>query len=195
MKCLFLVTIYLALSFPGNCQIGDYYNNPPTIDRIPDYGPIPENAGEQRITLTGISDGDNNKEDQVTITASTNNSDLISNLKVEYDQGTTAVLSFTPKLNANGKATITIRLDDGQQFRNIIEISFDVTVFAVNGKPSFQLSSNLILIAVNEGKVEIKNFATNIDDGDPELKQKLNFIITTKSVTGNLDFKSFPEID
>ncbi|MCK5467660.1 MAG: hypothetical protein KAI99_04105, partial [Cyclobacteriaceae bacterium] len=195
MKSLFLVTIYLTLSFPGNCQIWDLFNNPPTINDIPDYQPIPENAGSQTITLTGISDGDNNKVQKVTITASSDNNDLISNLQVEYDQGTTAVLTFASKLNVNGKAIITIRLDDGQLFRNITERSFDVTVFAVNSKPSFQLSSNLILIDANEGKVEMKKFVTNIDDGDPELKQNLNFIITTKSVTGNLTFKSFPEID
>ncbi len=53
MKCLFLVTIYLTLSFPAYCQ-WDLFNNPPEIDKIRDYGPIPENVGNQTIILTMV---------------------------------------------------------------------------------------------------------------------------------------------
>jgi hypothetical protein len=68
-------------------------------------------------------------------------------------------------------------------------------VTAVNGKPSFQLSTNIISIDENAGIVQIENFATNINDGDPDVKQKLNFSTTITETTGNLTFKSEPQIE
>ena len=170
-------------------------NDPPTIDPILDFGPIAENSATQIINLTGISDGDGGEDQIVTIIASSDNNDLISNPIVEYDQGTTAILKLTPELNANGKAIITITLNDGQASDNITETSFELLIYAVNGKPSFQLASNLIKINEDANTYEYQQFATDLYDGDPELNQNLSFSTSTKTISGHLEFKSLPVID
>ena len=172
-------------------------NFPPTIDPIPDYGPVPENSGLHSILLTGISSGEGEEAgDQfVTITASSSNQNLISNLTVKYGQGTTALLSFSLLQDANGKTTITVTLDDGQRFFHITERDFDVTVSPVNSKPFFELSTTSISINEDQGKVDLKNFVSRFDDGDPELNQKLEFITSVKSTSQFLTFRSVPVID
>ena len=195
MRQTLLAYVMFFNCYAALAQFPDLSNQRPTIDDIPDYGPIAENSGLQSITLTGIGPGSESENQQVSITASSDNENLIPNVNIQYDQGETAILSFTPGLNINGKAQITVRLDDGQWWRNITEKSFYVTVFAVNSQPTFQLSTDLISIDDNPGKVEIANFAVNIDDGDPEEDQKLKFDIKVLSITGQLEFKSDPEIN
>lgn len=194
MRFVFFAIVILALSSPSFAQ-WNFFNRPPTIDPIDDYGPIPENSGVHQIKLTGIGPGADNEDQIVTITARTDNPNLIINLYVQYDQGNSALLNFSLEKDANGDAKITVRLDDGQNYRNITEESFNVDVLPVNGRPSFQLSSSLVKLDENAGKVEIKQFATNIDDGDPEIDQKFDFITTVESISGSLVFKGLPKIE
>ena len=194
MKVFFHSLIFSLLVSPVFAQF-DFFNNPPTIDEIDDYGPVLENSGNHMVLLTGISSGDTNKDQIVTITVSTDNNELISNLFVEYDQGSTAVLRFGLKPNANGKAEITVLLDDNQRFWNTTSESFEVTVEAVNGRPSFALLSDRVEVEENEGKIEIKDFAFNMDDGDPEEDQDLEFETTIKNKSEFLSFKSAPIIE
>ncbi len=171
-------------------------NRRPTINRIPDYGPILENSDEQTVQMSGISPGLWEFNQTVTITAWSENTNLIDIVHVDYQSpSTTGSLRCTPLQNANGKAKIVVRLDDGMPSRNITETSFTVTVTAVNGAPSFKLSTNTIIVDENSGAASIKDFALDIDDGDPELNQKLNFALSTESITGNLSFRNYPQIN
>ncbi|MDZ7607367.1 MAG: hypothetical protein U5K79_17685 [Cyclobacteriaceae bacterium] len=81
---------------------------------------------------------------------------------------------------------ITVRLDDHQIFRNITERTFKVEVFPVNGSPTFTLPGNLVEVKENSGVSIVKNFATQIDDGDPEINQKLQFITTVDRTDGGV---------
>ena len=195
MRLIVLAHVLIFYSYMAIAQLPNLDNKPPTIDDIPNYGPIAENSGLHSITLTGIGPGAPNEKQQVSIVASSDNEILIPNITVEYEQGETAILSFTLGLNANGDAKITVTLDDGQWWRNLTEKSFDVNVFAVNSQPTFQLSTDFISIDDNPGRVEIANFAVNIDDGDPEERQKLKFVTKVLSTTGELAFRSNPEIN
>jgi len=169
-------------------------NRTPTIDNIPNYGPILENAGIQIINLTGIGPGRNESDQTVSITAISDNESLIDKVDIDYDLGEIATLSFTPVQNTSGKAKITVILDDGEDKRNIKRESFTVTVAPVNGQPIFQLSKPVVVVDENTGKVEIKNFAIDIDDGDPDEQQDLEFISTVLLLDGNLSFITEPEI-
>ncbi|MCG8306344.1 MAG: gliding motility-associated C-terminal domain-containing protein [Cytophagales bacterium] len=193
MKSVFQTVAFLMLSIPAFSQ-WDYFNRPPTIDPIDDYGPVLENSGFHRIELTGIGPGRSGEVQKVTISARTDHSALITNLNVQYQQGSTAILSFLLGANANGEAEITVQLDDGQRFWNITEESFDVEVTPVNGKPSFQLVSDLVEVEENAGKITRKKFATDLDDGDPEEHQKLAFAVSIESVAGILTFRTDPKI-
>ncbi len=190
--------LILLISFFGNesHSQGGFFNNPPTIDKIEDYGPIAENSGDHVIQLTGISPGENEKKQTVTITAKSSNINLVTDLTVVYNSGAEkAKLIFTLVKNANGIATITVRLDDRQPVRNITERTFKVDVFPINGAPTFTLPGSLVELKENVAVSVIKNFATQIDDGDPEIDQKIQFITTIDRIDGSLNFKVKPQID
>ena len=193
MKFIFSTAIVL-LSFFEVCQA--QFNRRPTIDRIPDYGPILENSSEQSIEMTGISPGLWEYYQTVTITAWSENPDLINVVHVDYlNPSSTGTLRFTPMPDANGEAKIVVRVDDGMPSRNIAERSFTVTVTPVNGAPSFKLSKKTVTVQEGSGKTTIEKFATNIEDGDPELNQTLSFILEIEKVSGSIAFKNGPEIN
>jgi gliding motility-associated-like protein len=191
----FIISALIAiLSLTDICQ--GQANRRPTIDRIPDYGPILENSGEQTVEMTGITSGGWETNQTVTITAWSENLSLIDVVHVDYQNPSrTGNLKFTPLPNANGTAKIVVRLDDGMPSRNITEESFKVTVTPVNGAPTFKLSMHTVSVQESSAKTTIKNFAINIDDGDPELNQKLSFTLSIETVSGNLTFKNVPEMN
>lgn len=195
MKYFILLTISFLINSTAYCQIWDLFNKSPTIDNIADPKSILENAGKQELKLTGISDGDKRDKQNLTITTTYNNKELISDLSIEYERGKkTAKLSFTLKTNANGNAKITVVIDDGKKWNNITETSFKVKVIAVNGRPFFTVSTNFISIDEDAGRITKKKFITDINDGDPEIAQKINFRIKVKVVSGNIEFKTSPKI-
>ena len=94
------------------------YNNPPTIDEIPNQF-VYLDLGMQTITLTGISDGDDGTQ-QLTIMLASSDTSVVKNqdISVTYFQGaSTADLTFLPSGLGETKITITI-LDDGGTANN-----------------------------------------------------------------------------
>lgn len=69
-----------------------------------------ENSGEQTIEITGITDGLKNNDYTVSIDASVNNTQLISDISVVYSGGETATLHYTPAASATGEALVTVTL-------------------------------------------------------------------------------------
>jgi hypothetical protein len=87
-------------------------NDPPTLDPIANV--IISNAGPQTVRLTGITSGAANENQVLTVTASSSNPGLISNIDVSYTSpATTGTLIFTPVAHAVGTATITVTVSDG----------------------------------------------------------------------------------
>ncbi len=106
----------------------------------------------------------------------------------------TGVLSYTPTLNANGSATITISLsDDGGGANTTATQQFTITVNPTNDLPVFTLSANH---TVNEdaGPQAVNNFATGIGPGGgpDEAGQTYNFNITNN--TNLALFSSLPTL-
>ncbi len=88
------------------------WNNPPTIAALPDQSVFCD-AGEQRIALTGIGDGDDGKQ-SLTVTASSSDESVIpSPVQVDYSGGDTAVLRLKPNPSTTGTTTITVTVGDG----------------------------------------------------------------------------------
>ena len=156
----FRVVLYLSItivcSIPAKCQIIGFFNQPPTIDAIDEPVVVLENSGNQSIILTGISYGNDRYYQQLTITAESSKPQLIPHPVVQYGQGSIANLSFTPQKDQNGITTITVRLDDGQWYNNITEMSFQIIVTPVNGRPTFQLLSGPPAIEEGAGEIKIK---------------------------------------
>jgi hypothetical protein len=95
-------------------RVAPHVNQPPTITPIADPAPILPGAGQQTVTLTGISGGPDETQ-TVTITATSSNPALLPNPQVNYTSpNSTGTLTYTPVPGAKGSATITVTLkDDG----------------------------------------------------------------------------------
>jgi len=116
----------------------NFINAAPTIDNILDQT-VNENSGAHTINLTGISSGDTGQN--ITVTATSNNTALIPNPVVSYTSPqTTGTLTFAPNSNQTGTATITVTVkDDGGTANGGVDTTvktFKVTVNFVNNAPT-----------------------------------------------------------
>ena len=144
-------------------------NQAPTLAMIPNPAPILENAGQQTVTVGGISDGNNGSE-TVTVTASSSNPGLIPNPTVtftdDHQTNQTGTLTFTPVANVSGSAVITVTvMNNGSTVNGGITTvfqSFTVTVLPVNTGVSFNTIPPLN-IAENAGPQSIP--VTGITNG------------------------------
>jgi hypothetical protein len=150
---------------------------------------VNEDAGPQTVNnwATGISPGPVNESGQVVnfqVTGNTNTA-LFSASPVISSTGT---LTYTPVANANGSATITVKLQDFSGTANggvdtSAPHTFTITVNAVNDPPSFIKGDNQ---TVNEdtGSQTLINWATGISAGPANESQTLAFQITDNSNPG-----------
>jgi Bacterial Ig domain len=117
-------------------------NDPPTLNAIGNVT-INEDAGQQTVSLSGISTGAANENQTLTVTASSSNTGLIPAPTVNYTSpNATGTLRFTPVADANGSATLTVTVSDGQAQTNR---SFTVTVNAVNDPPTLNTVADMTI--------------------------------------------------
>ena len=104
-------------------------NSAPTLDPIAALS-ISENAGGQSFNLTGITSGDANEGETLTVTAVSSNPTLLSTLGINYASPNNAgTLSFVPVANTSGVATITVTVSNSVT-SSVVTQSFAVTVLA-----------------------------------------------------------------
>ena len=175
----------------------DAVNDPPTFDLQPNPA-VTENSGLNSVTgfAYNLDDGDPDETQglsfDVQITKTTGN--------LVFDQlptvsAATGQLTFKAKDNTNGTATVSIKLlDTGVPQASSATKTFIITVTPLNGNPSFSLNGNPPTVNEDVGSVTVNGFATNIDDGDPELTQALAFSVQPVNATG-LIFKTAPAIN
>jgi uncharacterized repeat protein (TIGR01451 family) len=154
-------------------------NDAPTLNAITNLN-INENAGTQTVNLAGIADGDPELAQTLTITATSSNPALVPTPAVTYTSpNTTGSLAFTPAANANGTATITVRVtDNGSGITpnfNYFERTFTVTVNSVNTAPTLDALANQTISGAT-----VVNLA-GIGDGDADLTQNLTVIATSSN--------------
>ena len=120
-------------------------NQPPTLNSIADLR-INENSGQQTVNLAGITSGAANENQVLTVSAVSSNPNLVPNPTAHYTSAnTTGTLTFTPGLNANGSAIITVTVNDGGANNNIVTQTFTVTVNPVNQPPTLNPINNLTI--------------------------------------------------
>ncbi len=176
-------------------------NDPPTLGPIANIT-LNEDPPLQTITLTGISPGAANEtNDVLTITATSNNPQVVPNPSISYtSQATNATLSFTPVLNGFGVSTITVTVDDGQPDHNTTTRTFIVTVNAVNDPPTLNpIPSRTInedagqqtvnLTGITSGAAnEIQTLTLTASNSNPALLTNLQFTYASPAATGTLRF-------
>src|SRR5262249_43434666 len=109
----------------------------------------------------------------------------------------TGTLTYTPAANANGSATINVKLkDDGGTANGGVDTSaaqtFTISVTAGNDAPSFTKGSNQTVLEDSEPQ-SVTGWATNISAGPAdESGQTLTFLVTTNN---DPLFSALPAID
>ncbi|MEC9093674.1 MAG: Calx-beta domain-containing protein, partial [Planctomycetota bacterium] len=172
-------------------------HNPPTVDWVNDLSII-EDASEQTVDLTGITDGDGDDPTQpLVVSAISNNSSLITEVTVDYTSpNETATLKFSPEPDESGTATITVTVEDGGLDNDLstpednatFSQSFEVTVNPVNDVPSFVMPLELDF---NESVTDHEVSLTSISPGPNESDQPIVISVSTD----NSDFLSDLSID
>jgi hypothetical protein len=145
---------------------------------------INEDAVQQIISITGISDGDLFSTQVLTLAATSNNPALIPNPTVIYTTGnSTGSIQFTPFANQTGSTTITIVLtDDGGTVGggvNSVSKSFTITVTPVNDAP---VALAQTISTPQDTNKEIILSATDIDSPVADL----TYTITSLPLNGSL---------
>jgi CSLREA domain-containing protein len=125
-------------------------NDPPTLSPIADLT-IGEDAGPQIISLAGISAGPADEAGQTLgVTATSDNPGLIPDPAVTYVAGSAVgTLNFAPVANANGTATISVRVRDSGGTANgasdTVLRSFVISVSPVNDAPTLNAIADVVL--------------------------------------------------
>ena len=103
-------------------------NFPPTITSVPSMT-ICQDASTQAVSLSGIGDGSTNETQNLTVSATSNNTGLIPNPSISYaSPNATGTLNYTPVAGQYGTAIITVTVNDGWSVNNITTITFTVIV-------------------------------------------------------------------
>ena len=179
-------------------------NQPPTLDSIANRT-INEDAPQQTVSLTGISSGAADETQTLTVTATSGNPGLIPDPAVTYTSPNAAgSLSFTPAANANGSATITVTVNDGQPANNTFSRTFTVTVNAVNEPPTLNPLGSLTinedsgpqtvnLSGISSGAAnESQTLTVTASSSNPNLIPKPTVTYASPSAGGSIAFTPVP---
>ncbi len=91
-------------------EVFSEWNHLPTINPIKS-GLVYNNAGEQTVALSGISDGDGATQ-TLSFDVSSSDESIVPKPAVEYISGSNGTLKYTPQPGKTGSATITVTVND-----------------------------------------------------------------------------------
>ena len=201
-------------------------NHTPTLGALEDSNgqllattvQLHENAGMQLVNLVGISDGDNNAQGilNVTATITSGNSPAViptsgpGALTVNYTPSdTTGTLTYTPIAFASGIATITVTVTDGggtaNNATNVVTQTFTVDVGAVNQAPTLDSLSSasttilensaaqtINLSGITAGPGETQNLTVSATSSNPAVIPNPAVTYTSPMSTGTLTYAPSP---
>jgi len=164
-------------------------NDAPSFTKGPDQS-VNEDVGARSIAgwATGLSAGPANEAAQLLtfqVTANSNGA-LFS---VQPSVASNGTLTYTPAANANGSATVTLRIfDNGLTANGGVDASatqtFTIAVAAVNDAPAFTRGANQT-VAEDAGPQSVAGWATAISRGGgaDEAAQALTFLVSATNPT------------
>ena len=147
------------------------FNNPPTLGAIGNLTRLEDSAASV-VALSGIGDGDGGTQ-ALTVTATSSNPSVVPHPTVTYTSGHAAgSLALASLTNANGSATITVRVQDNggtvSGAVDFVERSFVVTVTPVNDAPTLSAIGDVTLLGTGLWTAGSRSvdFGTPISGGD-----------------------------
>ncbi|UZR92640.1 tandem-95 repeat protein [Chondrinema litorale] len=157
-------------------------NDPPTVDAIADTT-ILEDTEELIIELTGITDGDADEVQGLTIEATSSRPEIIGDPEVNYTAGaSTAQLILNPVANANGvSTTITVTITDDADDPEETTMTFRVYITPINDAPTISKINSTNSISIIEGADTYTQALSGITDGDTETELQSVVSVTASS--------------
>ncbi len=164
------------------------FNQLPTLNLIANPVPIDEDAAQQTLVVSGITDGGDPTSQALRVTAVSSLPGLFSQLSASAIASGNSTLTYTPAMNRNGTATIMVTVrdagldlmldtaDDGLATR-----SFNVTVRAVNDLPTaMNDTANAVFGA---GAIDVDVIA-NDDAANPDASETLRVLAMIPPAAG-----------
>ncbi|MEZ2238559.1 DUF4347 domain-containing protein, partial [Microcoleus sp.] len=174
--------VEIGLLNDGYYTLASKNNDVPLLDNIANPAAINENATEQTITLTGISDLET-ATNALTLATTSDNAALTGTPTITNNNNGTATLKYTPIADANGTANISVTITDADA--GTVTKSFAVNVNAVNDKPSFTNLGNQTLTAWTNTVQTVSNWVNSRSFGpaNESTQTVLNYPITNNNNT------------
>lgn len=195
-------------SFNFKLQVNQI-NDPPGFAAIPDQQ-IPENSPAKSLTITGITKGPLEDDQQLTFVATSSNTDIMDDPSIQYNgTSSTALLTYGVKPNMSGIVTITIvAIDNGANtapHQNRFSSSFQIEVLEINNAPTLDNintitiledaeQQNVALTGISAGPGETQTISLAVSSNKPGFFDLLDVVYTSPETTGLLRFKSKPDI-
>lgn len=138
-------------------------NAVPTLDEIVTPPPLAMNAGQQFVTLTGITDGGEDGQ-PVTVTAVSGNTTVIPQESVSFafheGSTTSGVLSFTPAPGQIGTVNIPVTVSDGQATNSSVSRTLVVKVVNPPAMLEFPSATELDELIVTQANMNLTHEAS-----------------------------------
>jgi gliding motility-associated-like protein len=179
-------------------------NDPPFFAAIPNQE-VAENTVAGSLTITGISKGPMEDDQQLTFVATSGNTSVVEDPVIVYSgRGSTATLSYAVKPNASGVVTMTVvAIDNGSNVppnQNSYSSEFLVEVTEINSAPTLDEIKpitiledaelqNVSLTGISAGAGETQNLTATVISSRPEFFDLLEVRYTSPDPTGLLRFK------
>lgn len=179
-------------------------NDAPSFNAIADQSVV-ENVGAVTLSITGISPGPGENDQQLTFVATSGNTAIIETPVIDYGGGSTASLTYRVVPNTSGAVTITvIAIDNGSNtapHENSYTQSFQVQVSEVNDAPTLDpindftvledaSTQQITLAGIGPGEGETQKITVTAATDRPELFDLFEVAYNSPSPTAILGFKT-----
>ena len=169
--------------------LGSPLNGSPRFDAIADVS-ANEDSGIQSFDILNVVDGDILETQDLSFSVATDNDELFESININYTQGNgAAVLNYTPALDQNGTANITVTLNDdsGTEGGGIDSVTktFVITISPVNDQSivtdhSLLVDEGATVVTLGNNEVNLLYNAVDVDE------DVLTAILVTEPTNGSL---------
>ncbi|HEY0741867.1 MAG TPA: tandem-95 repeat protein [Chryseosolibacter sp.] len=181
-------------------------NDAPSFNAIANQSVL-ENGTPAVVRISGISKGPGEDDQELTFTAQSGNTAVISNPTITYSGGSSARLTYSLLPDASGVVTITVTAVDngpsGAPHENTYTSTFQVNVVEVNKAPTLDDPADLTLpedaaltsvniTGITSGAGETQTLSLEVTTDKPALFETLAVVYTSPQASGTIQVKPAP---
>lgn len=179
-------------------------NDPPGFDAIPNQQ-VSENAAETTISITNITKGPGEDDQQLTFFATSGSTAIIPDPVIAYEpSASVATLTYKPAPNVSGLVSITVVAVDngatGGAHQNSYSGTFQINIEEINNAPTLDAIANLdlpedageqtiALSGITAGEGELQPLTVEVSSDQSELFEVIKIEYVSPERTGSLKIK------